>query len=420
MTHDETRANVARLLPLAVGLWLGYLLALFLIDSLLYTRPVFPLRYYLVNSSLALIVLGLVLWPRLNLRLGPAFLPLVIGLMSVVPVVTSSLVVLQLPPSSTTSAEATIVRLMPVLFIALVLTAWQYAWPYVVLYSVGISLLSMGLHVLFFQPGGPPLLPPLTVLLMQTVSFLAVGYFISTLMTRLKLQQEALARANAQLVHYAATLEELTVSRERNRLARELHDTLAHTLSALSVQLETVKAYWDVDPVTARALLGKSLESTRSGLHETRRALKSLRASPLDDLGLVLALRTLAEETAARADLKLDLDLPNEPVSLSAEVEQAIYRVAQEALANATYHANATSLVVQLSADDSVISLLVRDDGRGFNAREAEKTGHFGLAGMRERAQLVGGKLVIDSAPGQGTTLRLRIEDRGHEGHHLR
>jgi signal transduction histidine kinase len=306
-----------------------------------------------------------------------------------------------------------------VLFIALVLTAWQYAWPYVVLYSVVISLLSMALHVLFFQPGGPPLLPPLTVLLMQTFSFLAVGYFISTLITRLKRQQEALARANAQLVHYAATLEELTVSRERNRLARELHDTLAHTLSALSVQLETVKAYWEVDPAAAKVMLEKSLVATRSGLHETRRALKSLRASPLDDLGLVLALRTMAEETAARANLKLDLILPSQPVSLSAEVEQAIYRVAQEALANAVYHANASVLAVHLSVDNSSVCLSVRDDGHGFNPQGAEKAGHFGLPGMRERAHLVGGRLLIDSKPGQGTTIRLLVEDKRDESHYL-
>jgi len=300
---------------------------------------------------------------------------------------------------------------MPLLFMALILTAWQYGWQHVILFSGGIALFTLGLHLFFFRPGGPSLWPPVTALVIQTISFLVVGYFISTLMRRLKQQQDSLAQANAQLTAYAATLEELTISRERNRMARELHDTLAHTLSTLSLQLETVKAYWEVDPAAAQHMLDKSLEATRSGLQETRRALKSLRASPLDDLGLVLALQKMAEETAARANLKLDLSLPNRPVSLSAGVEQAIYRVAQEALANAAHHANAQALTLQLSVSGPDVLLLVRDDGLGFNVRQGEASGRFGLPGMRERAQLVGGQLTIDSQPGQGTTVRLTIED---------
>jgi len=205
-------------------------------------------------------------------------------------------------------------------------------------------------------------------------------------------------------------LEDLTISRERNRMARELHDTLAHTLSALAVQLETVKAYWEVDPMAAQGMLDKSLETTRSGLQETRRALKSLRASPLDDLGLVLALRKMAEETAARANLRLELSLPDQPVSDSAEGAHAIYRVAQEAMANAAHHAQAQTLAVRLSVNGSGLSLEVRDDGQGFNRQQGQTAGHFGLAGMVERAQLAGGQLTIDSRPGRGTTIRLVIE----------
>jgi signal transduction histidine kinase len=212
------------------------------------------------------------------------------------------------------------------------------------------------------------------------------------------------------LTHYSSTLEDLTISRERNRMARELHDTLAHTLSALSVQLETVKAYWDVDPAAAQQTLDKSLAATRSGLQETRRALKSLRASPLDDLGLALALRKMAEEAAARASLKLDLSLPEQLPALSSDVEQCVYRVAQEAIANAAHHANAQTLIVQVLVNAPQVSLLVRDDGLGFNVEQGETSRHFGLPGMRERAQLVGGQLTIDSQPGQGTAIQLTIE----------
>ena len=408
MHTRDSHTNAITLLPVTAGLWLGYVLALLAIDRLFYARPIFPPWYYLINASDALAVLGLARWPPGRAWLGRAFVPLVIGLLSVVPVLMSQMVLMWLPPSPSGGPEAMLVRTMPLLVMALVLTAWQYGWRAVIAFSAGMALLTLGLHLFFFRPGGPSLLPPVTVVIMQTISFLVVGYFISTLMRQLQRQQAALAQANAQLTDYAATLEDLTISRERNRMARELHDTLAHTLSALSVQLETTSAYWEVDPAAAQRMLATALNVTRDGLQETRRALKSLRASPLDDLGLAQALRQIASETAARANLRLDLDVPQRLPALAVAVEQCLYRVAQEATANVAYHANAQTLTVQLSCRDG-ITLRVSDDGQGFTPQQAETAGHFGLAGMRERAQLVGGALTITSQPGQGTTVEMNI-----------
>ncbi|MDY7079809.1 MAG: sensor histidine kinase [Chloroflexota bacterium] len=397
------------ILPLTAGLWLGYLLLLLAIDHLLYPRPVLPLSFYSINGLIALAVLGLALWPRGRTWLGQAFVPLVVVLLSVTPVVLAQVIALQHPSVGPASGpEAVLLRIMPLLLMALILLVWQYGWRYAILFSGGIALFSLGLHLYFYRPEGPSLLPPMTVLLIQTITFLLVGYFISVLVQQLRRQNESLEQANAQLADYAATLEELTISRERNRMARELHDTLAHTLSALSVQLETVKAYWEVDPTAVQPMLDKALTATRSGLQETRRALKSLRASPLDDLGLSLALRQLATETAQRANLHLDLSVPEHLPSLTPAVEQCIYRVAQEAAANAVHHANAHRLTVRLAFNGGV-SLQVSDDGRGFDPRQAESAGHFGLSGMRERAQLVGGDLSISSHPGGGTTIQLTI-----------
>ena len=95
-------------------------------------------------------------------------------------------------------------------------------------------------------------------------------------------------------------------------MARELHDTLAHSLSGATVQLEAVQALWDVKPGEARQMLDQALEATQSGLTEARRALHSLRASPLDDSGLTLAIRDMAKSTAARANLRLDLERVSE------------------------------------------------------------------------------------------------------------
>ncbi len=295
MNKKPSPLSLTTFLRLAVALWLAYLLVLLAIDHLLYPRPVFPPAYYALNGLTAVLILSLVLWSRAEARLKTTFLPLIIGLMALVPVFTSNLAVLGLPPNAANRPESIMLRILPVLFVALVLTAWQYRWPVVVLFSVGINLFSLGLHVLFQRPGDAYLHAPLTISLIQAVSFLVVGYFINVLVTRLQQQQAALEQANARLVDYAGTLEELTLSRERNRLARELHDTLAHTLSALSVQLETAKAYWKVDPAAAQSMLDTALQATRAGLQETRRALKALRATPLEDLGLLLALRELAE-----------------------------------------------------------------------------------------------------------------------------
>jgi signal transduction histidine kinase len=410
MIEKDSQTDVRTLLPLTMGLWLGYLLALLLIDHLLYLRPVFPPVYYLTNGVIALLVLGLSRWPRARAWLGRAFLPLAIGLLSAVPVIMAQVVVTGQPqPNPASGPEAVLLRTMPLLLMALILTAWQYGWRYVILFSGGIALFTVGLHLFFLPPGGRSLLPPLTVMVIQTVSFLVVGYFISRLISQLKQQQASLARANRHLADYAATQEELAVSRERNRIARELHDTLAHSLSALSVQLETAKAYWEIDPVAARQMLDKSLAATRSGLQETRRALKALRASSLDGLGLSLALRQMATETAARANLQLKLSVPEYLPTLSPAVEQCIYRIAQEAIANVAHHANAHRLTVELSCNGDLL-LQISDDGRGFNPQQVEPAGHFGLAGMRERAQLVSGALSITSQPGQGTIVQLRIE----------
>jgi len=290
----------------------------------------------------------------------------------------------------------------------LLLVAWQYRWQYILLVILAVAGLNLAVQWIT-SPPRIPIQGAITTTLFQTVIFLAVGFSISYLMTRLRRQQQSLEAANTHLSHYASTLEHLATSQERNRLARELHDTLAHTLSGLSVQLETMKAYWDVDNKAARAILDKSLLSAHTGLEETRRALKALRASPLDDLGLALAVSNMAKENASRAKIKLNLAVSENIPALSPDIEQCVYRVAQEAVTNVVTHAQAKNLMVKLEYSDNKVSLEVNDDGIGFNPESYNQAGHFGLVGMRERAQLIGGTLSISSKPGQGTTILLKI-----------
>jgi signal transduction histidine kinase len=210
-------------------------------------------------------------------------------------------------------------------------------------------------------------------------------------------------------------LEELTISRERNRLARELHDTLAHSLSAVAVELEAIRSLWHRDPEAAQSMLDKADETTRRGLTEARRALRALRASPLRDLGLLLALQELAEEAADRAGAALDLRVPGQIVGhLTPPVEQGVYRIAQETLDNVARHAQARLIVFRLEQTSDTLELTVEDDGLGIDvtaiqASEADGQDHLGIHGMKERATLIGGHLEIRSRAGQGTRVHLTV-----------
>lgn len=390
-------------------MWLFYLAILAGVDTLIYqrSRP-FPLYWYHVLNALpALLFLFIAYTPWLRNKWLTLFNILLIA---AAPILVNNLLIFRFPPGPLSNVEGTVLRQLPVLFIALVLVAWHYNLASVLLFSFGSNLFELLLVIAFERFRGEQLYVFYFVSLVRTVSFILVGIFVNRLIHRLRVQQEELVLANRQLSHYSSTLENLTISRERNRMSRELHDTVVHTLSGLAVQLETAKAYKDVDPDAAAELVERSLQATRDGLHETRRALKDLRATPLEDLGLLLALRQLAENAAERGRLEFKLDLPKALPSLAPDVEQTLYRVAQEAVQNVVQHANARTLWLCLTADIDSLHLSVRDDGSGYRQDNSSLPGHYGINGMRERARLAGGYLTISSQPNQGTTVSLAIE----------
>jgi two-component system sensor histidine kinase UhpB len=154
--------------------------------------------------------------------------------------------------------------------------------------------------------------------------------------------------------------------------------------------------------------------AARSGLDETRRALAALRAKPLEELGLKRAIEQIAEEagkTGLELNVAVDDDLPN----LCPATEQCLYRTAQEAITNAVKHAHASKLTVALRRSaESAATLTVQDDGVGFDPWAWDGQEHFGLVGMKERAELAGGKLDIISRHESGTTVRLTVQDVEH------
>jgi signal transduction histidine kinase len=363
--------------------------------------------------------------PWLQRVLGRLFLPLAITIATIGPVLEyAANVAVRLQANAPGDNGAEIISLIMVMFIPLLVVSWQYNFRAVLLYCVGTSIFDTIVAIPLNRVGGPPVGDIIGLAILRSVLFILVGFMVVRLMHSQRSQRHALADANTQLTRYASALEQLTISRERNRIARELHDTLAHTLSALAVQLEAINSLWETDPPRSRAMLDQSLAMTRSGLVESRRAIHALRSTPLEDLGLTLAVTSLAESIAARTGIALDVYIPDPIPTLRPEVEQTLYRIADEALTNVANHAQARHLSVKILPSPSAagavergvggevtrrLTLTIADDGLGFDASQAAN-GRYGLRGLQERADLIGASLSVSSTPGEGTRIEVSVE----------
>ncbi len=226
-------------------------------------------------------------------------------------------------------------------------------------------------------------------------------------------EHDALQRANRDLRGYAATAEHLATSRERVRLARAMHDTLAHSLAALTVQLEALDTLQETRPQDARLQLAKIREHARLGLREAREAIFDLRSSPVEDFGLPGAVEELVGRFREQSGIGAALELHGEPFPLLPVQANALHRILEEALDNVERHAEASEVTVSLRYDSGV-TLRVEDNGLGF-APGAIDEGRYGLVGVRERAALVEGAVAVESAPGQGTVLTVSIAEPWRE-----
>ncbi|MBN1312144.1 MAG: sensor histidine kinase [Anaerolineae bacterium] len=301
--------------------------------------------------------------------------------------------------------------LVPILLVPLVLIAWQYSFVYVLAFTVLTNAIELFFLILVVERVSFEALPILGQPLIRAFAFGTVGYIVERLMDTQRKQKRRLIMTNIQLGQYANTLEHLATSRERNRLARELHDTLAHTLSGVAVNLEAIKTMLAPDQGDVSTMLDHSLSATRLGLEETRRVLQDLRARPLEDLGLELALRALVQALADREDIEAEIAFSGDLPTLSPDVEQSIYRITQEALENIARHADARHTSLSLKAAGNQIELTITDDGSGFDPKSALDNNHqLGLRGLRERAAVAGGVLSVNSRQGGGTTIRFTWE----------
>lgn len=216
-------------------------------------------------------------------------------------------------------------------------------------------------------------------------------------------------RLRAQMAVIRQKRRSSTVLEERNRIARELHDTLEQELAGITMQLDLAVDCFQQAPNVAQHALETARDMSRHSLLDARRSVWDLRCQLLENGDLVSALAQIVAPLVRREQTKVDFKIQGSPLRLPGPVEMNLLRIGQEAVANAVKHGCASKIAVELCYQTTSVSLTVTDDGQGFVTRQSSPAGHFGLLDMRERAQSIGSHLEIESEPGQGTRVAVEI-----------
>ncbi|MDJ0733682.1 MAG: sensor histidine kinase [Nostocaceae cyanobacterium] len=228
---------------------------------------------------------------------------------------------------------------------------------------------------------------------------------VGTLLAEKQSRQE-LAQANQRLRRYALLIENQATLQERNRIAREIHDSVGHYLTAQSIQLENVAMWLHQDVEKADKHLQKARQLGKQALQNVRQSVATLRNHPLQGMSLKDAIAKLLQESQKTTEIAVESEISLHS-SLSTEISTAIYRVVQEALTNISKHSQANLIRLYLREGSTHISLGLADNGQGFDP--TENTTGFGLQGMRERVEALGGIFNLTSHPGEGCKIQIEI-----------
>ena len=224
-----------------------------------------------------------------------------------------------------------------------------------------------------------------------------------------ELDQRVAARAH-QIEHLAEQARSAAVARERLKLARDLHDTLAHSMMAMLTEIRVLRKLLATNPEAMKEELARAEETAQQGLKESRAAIAQLRFNSVRDAGLAAALGDFVKMFVERTGIAVAYTSDAQAGAIADERGETLFRIAEEAMRNIQRHAGATRATVSLRAQDDGhgLTLTIADDGIGFDVK-APRPGHYGLAGLREQAQLIGAAFTIDSVPQQGTTISVAL-----------
>ena len=281
------------------------------------------------------------------------------------------------------------------------LTLWffrpVYTWT-----VAGISSLLIVLNIFLKPSSGVPLY---FVVINRSYAFLAIGIVVG------------IGQLQRRLVRQSERLSVLSVMEERERLSRELHDDLSQLLGDIGARASAVSELLAQSRTEeAQQEVARLRDSASHAYLDVRQYITGLRVHPWGDRRFLKTLEDFAKYFAQQAGLRLNLELPENSASfkLAPNAEIQAIRIVQEALTNTARHANAKNMWVKVSLDGTFLQITVRDDGLGFDASTIDLRSHLGLQMMQERAELVGGKLTVTSAPGHGTsvTAMLPYQDR--------
>ena len=215
--------------------------------------------------------------------------------------------------------------------------------------------------------------------------------------SRIRKLNKQLGQANDRLRDYAFELERMTEVRERNRLAREIHDTLGHTLTGIIMGSDAGLALFDTAPEEAKKRIQVVAQSARDGLNDVRRSIKALRPDALESTSLAEALETMISNFKAATSAEVIYDQQAGPLVFAQDEEDTLYRVVQESMTNAVRHGHATKIHIRVTRRDQLLTIDVRDNGLGGGEEVQEG---FGLRHMRERLELLGGSLTFGNREG--------------------
>jgi signal transduction histidine kinase len=411
------------------------------------THP-FRLLLYLEWILLVITILGELPWesiPSLGTLLGESSqtskLPPYFWLLNIICIIGFGFMGLRLPRSTTASKWLYTALELGIIWLVTALGNWRiyFLSPYLIvvirsclifqptgrLLATGLVFLSFLLSLVISVKDLPAIQLELTQPKPVTLNQIRIWFIISNINTAFlfglvlifvlmlvnallaeRQSRQKLILAHNQLRQYALRIEDQATLQERNRIAREIHDSLGHTLTAQSIQLENALLFCHSNPDKTQEFVSKAKQLEAVALKEIRQSISTLRSDPLQGKNLESALATLIEDFGVRTNIALDSTIHlTQPVT--SEVKTAIYRIIQEALTNISKHSQATQVTLKLQITPEYLHLVIKDNGIGFNP-EQNTTG-FGLQGMQERTLALGGHFHLSSEMGMGCHVNVNI-----------